>query len=230
LKNDDSSPGWLWRGSLSLLIAAILLMIGLLVATLAGVADPRPLGRLTVEDRFEHPDAWQTRSGGASVPSTSQQPLGRYRLKVAAGGQRVVLTGPYLIHAPCTIEVSAQQIDGASDVEYGMWWGQSESAVNLWEGINSNGYLGIEPASPPGGQPLRDWELFPHVRPLGQVNVFRVDIDAPQVVIRLNDEVAGKFIWTAPSVIVPGLVVQPTTEGSATIDFLVLRVWEAQPQ
>jgi hypothetical protein len=100
--------------------------------------------------------------------------------------------------------------------------------ANLLAEVNSNGYLGLGPGSASGTDSLRDWELFPHVRPEGQVNVFRADVNQTQVMIRLNNEVAGQFTWASPGEVMPGLIVQPSKSGSATIDFLVLKVWEVQ--
>jgi hypothetical protein len=227
MNKEEPLPVWMWRVSVGLLIAALLLTLGLLSATLAGVADPPPLGSLTVEDHFEQPAAWQIRSGAGSITSMTDHAAGRYRIRVEAGSERILVTGPYLIHPPCTIELSAQQIAGASDVAYGLWWGQPGPEANLLAEVNSDGYLGIGPGIASGADSLRNWELFPHVRSQGQVNVFRADVSQTQVMIRLNDEVAGQFTWAAPGEIMPGLLIQSPTGGGATIDFLVLKVWAA---
>ncbi len=220
----QSMPIWIWHTSRVLLAAAVLATLGLLAATLAGVADPRPSGLLAVDDRFADPSAWQISSdSGARFDLLTSG--AQYQVAVRAGAGQVTGTAPVTVTPPCTIELSAAQVNGAKDAGYGLWWGDANRRAVYLVGVNSDGYLAILPGGSQPQAPLRDSEMFPRLSSLGVPNRLRVDVGAGQVVVRLNDEVGGQFQLAAPQHIASGFFVRASSHGDATMRFLSFKVW-----
>ena len=223
----DRLPVWAWRFALALALGAALLTFGLLAATLLGAADPRPLGTRWVEDTFGIPSHWHLSADGEQI-AVPPAKNGRLELSVSAAGGNISGTFEEPIDCPCTIELRAEQLGGARDVRYGLWWGDAASRSVILAGINSDGYMGIEPGPLTPGSAIMEWQLFPHVRSSGQMNDFRVDIDAHQISIRLNDEVASRFLRDGSGPISAGLFVQASPHEAAVITFFDFRVWETR--
>jgi hypothetical protein len=222
----DEVPGWLWRASLALLAASVLATLGLLAATLAGVADPRPVGALVVDDTFQATSGWKLTPEGSINTSILPGEVGSYRVTVRAGEGRAFALAPYDIEAPATIELSARQIEGQGDAGYGLWWANQGQVADLRLGVNSDGYLAILPGANGSGFPAQNWHLFPHVRSLGQINRFRIDLDRGTITIRLNDELVSQFASSWPGSISAGLFVLASEHGDATLEFLRFEVWQ----
>ena len=223
----DRLPGWAWRSTLALVLSASLLAVGLLSATLLGVADPRPLGTLSADDTFSTPSHWHLSANGEPL---AVPPLRNGRLEIALSASGGDITGAFAgsISCPCTIELRAEQLDGARFARYGLWWGETAGIWRIMAGVNSDGYMGIEPGSSATGPAILAWQHFPHVRASGQINDFRVDIDAHQVTVRLNDEVAARFPREDGGSVSAGLFAQASPDDAALIAFLDFRVWETE--
>jgi hypothetical protein len=223
----DRVPVWAWRSVLALALGAALLALGLLVATLLGAADPRPQGELSVDDTFAAPSRWHLSANGR--PTTIPPPEnGRLEIALSASGDEIVGAFTDPIGCPCTVELRAEQLSGGRDARYGLWWGDSVGLRTALVGINSDGYMGIEPGSSMPGRATMEWQLFPHVRPSGQVNNFRADIDANQVTVRLNDEIAARVPRDGSGPISAGLFVRASPHDAALIAFLDFKVWETK--
>lgn len=223
----DQLPAWAWRSALALALSAVLLILGLLAITLAGAADPQPLGAPSVEDTFNQPSRWQLSANGERV--TTPDPInGHLDLSLSANGG--VLMGLFTepIRCPCTVELSAEQMSGGRDARFGLWWGDAAGQPVILVGVNSDGYMGITPGLSTPGAAFMDWQLFPHVRPTGHVNAFRADIDRSQVTVRLNDEVAARFARQGDSPISAGLFIQASPRDAARIAFLNFKTWETK--
>ena len=227
LNPQDRIPVWAWRFALVLALGAALLTLGLLAATLLGAADPRPLGTLSVEDTFGTPSRWHLSANGEQIALPALK-NGRLELPVSAAGGNVSGAFADPIDCPCTIEMRAEQLSGARDACYGLWLGDIAGRPVTLAGVNSDGYMGIEPGPLATGSAIMEWQLFPHVRPSGQMNDFRADIDAYQVTIRLNDEVASRFPHSSDGPIPAGLFVQASPHEAAVIAFLDFKVWETR--
>lgn len=225
---NDVAPGWLWRGGLAILSLSVLLFLGLLVATLAGMADPKPLGALIVDDQFDSAERWLLSSsdGQDIAPAIGEN---HFDVSVSPGSATILGISSQKIQLPGSIELTAAQLDGASDAGYGLWWGIPTDASTVLFGVNSDGYMAILSGVHGGAQP-RDWQLFPHVAASGKENVFRADIDGGgQVVLRLNDEVAGRFHAESAGVISAGFFIQASSHGSALFRLVRFRVWQVNP-
>jgi hypothetical protein len=222
----DTLPVWAWRTSIGLLTAVILATVGLLGAALAGVGDPRPSGNLTVDDYFETAHVWQISVQEGAESPVVKYDAGHYQMTVRAGTKQLLGTAPYEIHFPCTLELSAEQVDGQGDAGYGLWWGAVNQSPDFRVELNGNGYLAILPGDNQAGPLVRDWQLFPHVNPPGQINVLRVYIAREDTTVRLNDEIAGRMGAPRLSLISAGFFIQASQHGDVTVSFLSFRVWE----
>ena len=226
VNSPDRIPVWAWRSAFVLALSAGLMTLGLLVATLAGVADPQPFGALTAMDTFADPSHWHLSANGE--PLAAPEPKnGRLELSMSAGS---VVIGTYAnpIDCPCTVELRAKQTAGGRDARYGLWWGDADGHPTMLAGVNSDGYMGID-SGPSGHAPaIMEWQLFPHVRSMGQVNDFRADIDTHQVTVRLNDEVAARSPIEGSRRIWVGLFAQGSPRDAAQIGFLSFSVWETK--
>lgn len=228
MKTNNLIPVWAWRGGVILLCGAALVTLVLLAATLAGIADPRPLGVLTVDDVFTDAHQWRLSADDSNnaAPSLVE---GHYQVSVRAGDGQLIGVSPDDIVCPCTIELQGTQTGGEPDAKYGLWWGNAGHQPAILAGVNSDGYQGIQPGDSESGTPVRGWQVFPHVRRLGQVNVFRADIDGYQVTVRLNDEVAAQFSWNSQGRISAGFFVQASPQGDSVFQFLSFKAWEPAP-
>jgi hypothetical protein len=227
VKTNQLIPGWAWRGSIVLLCGALLVTLGLLAATLVGIADPQPSGVLTVEDTFANADRWHLASDDGSIAATSMSD-GHYEVSTRVGSGQLIGVWPDNIECPCTVELRAMQTHGGQDAGYGLWWGDTDHRPAVRVGVNSDGYLGILSGDGLSGTPVRDWQLFPHVRSLGQINVFRADIDERQVTVRLNDEVATQLGSGKSGHIPVGFFVGSSLHNDSTFRFLSFKVWETR--
>ena len=86
-------------------VMTLALVGGLLGAALAGVGDPRPLGRLVWEDA---PGAY-----------TLDEP-----------DSRLTPSLPRTFTPPGTLELVAQQAGGPGEAAYGLWWGEVRTLVS----------------------------------------------------------------------------------------------------
>lgn len=226
MQHTDRIPNWVWQGALGLLIGAVVITLVLLVATLAGVADPRPLGVLTIDDHFADMSRWQlTPDGEYSAPPSSGDLL---ELPVSAGGGELVGRFDAKMACPCTLELRAKQLSGAHDARYGLWWGDAAGRTVVLAGMNSDGYMGIEQKASTSSAMIMDWQLFPHVRPAGESNDFRADIDAQQVTVRLNEEAAAQFPWKHSGAVSAGFFIQASRQNKVLIGILGFKTWETK--
>ena len=73
-----------------------------------------------------------------------------------------------------------------------------------------------------------EWQRFPHVRSVGQINTFRADIEAHEVTVRLNDEVAARFLSDPGDQTSAGFFLQSPQQGVALFSLLDLKVWQTK--
>jgi hypothetical protein len=224
MSDHNEPPVWAWRASIGMLAASVLIAVGLLAATLSGVADPRPVAALVVDDDFQSATGWQMAPDGVSASARGAER--EYRLTVRAGQDQIWATSPHEITPPYTLELSARQISGQGDVGYGLWWGTADHTAAILMAVNSDGYMAVATVEPQSQAPALNWLLFPHVRPEGQINIFRADQVSGQLTVRLNDEIAGQFSADWPGRVQAGFFIRESQHGSAVIEFLSFKVWE----
>jgi hypothetical protein len=205
LTGDDSFPRWAWNASLIMLGGALLIALVLLFATLRGIADPPHFGEPTINQLFSGDD--------------------KGRIIAYEGDAQTVKTLAGEITCPCTVELRVVQTSGPTDAAYGLWWGLPIESPETLFGSTSDGYLAILPGDPATAAPVRDWQLFPHVRPLGEGNTFRIDVNEGQITVRLNDEVVSGFEISSRQISV-GYFVQGSRAGDAAFQLISFNTWE----
>src|SRR5688572_25925006 len=117
---NTTPPAWLKPASITILFGIIGITGVLVVLILAGIADPRPVGKQVADDILTSGDQW------TAYPEDTGWDANEDGLHVEADPEsRVYLTTPYAVSCPCTVEISARQMSGARDAYYGLWWGES---------------------------------------------------------------------------------------------------------
>jgi hypothetical protein len=202
MTDQDSFPEWLWRASLYSLIGVVGITLVVLALILMGVTDPKPIGTLTIDAPLDQVD-------------------GSMLTLVEANTQSLIDT-PYQIDPPGTIELTASLQSGPAESGYGVWWGENADHVQGLVAVNGNGYLTIVQAE----QPIMEWQPWPHVRSAGDSNRLRVDIEAGQVVVRINDEFTASFEAESGDPLQIGLYAESFNTGGAVVAFERIRVWE----
>jgi hypothetical protein len=92
-------------------------------------------------------------------------------------------------------------------------------------GLNSDKYLAILPGTMQGRGAIRDWQTFPHVRPLDAINTIQVTIVDESVTVRLNEEVAAQFPYIPALPLSAGLFAQAYADKGGTIELVRFKVW-----
>jgi hypothetical protein len=197
-------------------IAGTALTLG---AILAGLTDPDAIGRLVVDDRLIAFDGWAVSSQAANWEPA---PDG---LSVTVQPEtRAYFISPYSLTSTGTVEISARQIQGASDAIAGVWWGSEQSWTAA--AISSDGYFGMPSMHGDEYDMTLDWHRFPWLLPQGESNRIRIDFSPDgQVRVRLNEEIAAVVPWEGGSLIKLGLYVETTRHGGSVTNFERLRLW-----
>lgn len=217
-------PRWLGTAASLVLIVTVLGTGLLLIALLGGAADPKPLGRLVVDDRLDVDSGW-TAGGDDHVSTVSVN--GAYHITVMSPDRRAFVTAPYRITAPATVELLVRLENSPSVTRYGLWWGEGYDGPHMAAAVNGNGYLSVWSSNGTTIEFLRPWATFPWVLPAGQNNHLRIDLSEDRVLVGLNDEVVDTFSWQAQSSIQMGVVIETTVEGGAEIAVDRLLIWQA---
>lgn len=199
MNNADLPPHWLKPAALAVMFSAIGAVTLILVLVLLGIADPKPLGKLTLDDN---------------------QPI---ELSTTAG-HTIYQPALNVVQCPCTIETTMQQADGAPTAAYGLWW-RTNDALTV-TALNGNAYYAVFDDS---FNYQSEWQRFPWLLPQTESNRLRIDLNSDgTATLRLNDEVAASFTWSTLSPIEVGFYAQ-TTEGITSVRVNRLRIWSSNP-
>jgi hypothetical protein len=214
-------PAWLKPASAAILFGVPGITIVLVILILAGIPDPRPVGTLVVDDNLNSGNGWD------AYPEDQDWQIDQDGLRAGVeSDSRIYVIAPYSVSCPCTLEISAHQVSGASDAHYGVWWGEAVDGNHTAAGLNGNGYFGVFGFDGVERAMLVEWHVFPWVLPQRESNRLRVNLfEGGSGEILINDEDAGQITWTDGSVRV-GVFVETTATGRSTVLFERLRVWQ----
>lgn len=219
MTDQDSFPAWLWWGSVYALVGVIGIALVVLLLILMGIANPKPVGALTLDASLDDTNDWEIGElDGVSIEAHSDNLL----LSLAEADTKAFVATPYRIGPPGTIELAATLQSGPDEAGYGLWWGESADQIQGVVAVNGNGYLTILRAD----EPFMEWQPFPHVKSAGNTNRLRVYIEADQVVVRINDELAASFESDAGESFQIGLYTETFNNSGAVIAFEWIRVWQ----
>ena len=140
---DKDLPDWLWWLSLLSLPATAVMTMVTLSLVLSGVSDPRPIGRLKVDDDQSLDHGWTLLPEGGEDGISGAARNGVYIIRVEEPRTRAYATAPYTAYPPCTLEIQARQTEGPLDAGYGLWWGEAAGSPDYVVGMNSDGYLAV---------------------------------------------------------------------------------------
>jgi hypothetical protein len=177
----------------SAVIGSLGLTATLLILSLAGVSDPRPVGELLWADDLVSSNGWtiQSTSGQIDVPFINRE------LSVPPN-TLVFIKSSHKLYTPGSLILSCQQLSGAPDAGYGLWIAANDNN-SLVIGINTDTYLGIFEPLPSTADPVRPWRVFPHVKKFGEPNKFQLDFNEGNLTIWLNDERVTQIDYSSVS-------------------------------
>jgi hypothetical protein len=204
------------------MLFGVLGTIGILVILiLMGIADPRPVGPLVVDDVLNNSDGWM------ASPTDAAWQVDQVGTQLHAdAGSMVYLSAPYTVSCPCTIDIAVRQTEGARDAHYGLWWGEGVDRQYTAAGLNGNGYFGVISFDEDEASMLVDWHVFPWVLPHGDSNRLRVNLlDGTYGQVLLNEEDAADIRWAGGALHV-GFFVETTASGGSTVIFERLQIWQ----
>jgi len=224
LSHADNQTRLGWRIAMLSLIGSLAFAATLLALALAGVSDPRPLGMLKREEQFEDIAAWIALN--SKVLAGQNFANGRVTVEPQA---RLLITAPFTLHPPGTAILIAEQQSGDTTAGYGLWWGEAGASQTI-VGVNSDGYLAALKIEADRTTNILPWRLFPHVRGVGVINKWQVDLDANRVTIWLNDERVTEFAGISSQELTVGLYAEASKSGRATFKFDDMTIWESEPQ
>ncbi|MBN1955427.1 MAG: hypothetical protein JW900_10300 [Anaerolineae bacterium] len=162
MDDELAPPSWLWRGVLSLSILALLVGIGLSVATGVGGNAARPALEL----------GWSL-----------CEPVA---LRAAAGDSQVYFVGRPL--EAFVFEAAASLQDDVESAEYGLVFRAQGADRYRWFAVGGDGYLAVLQTERGTETPLYEWQQFPHVRRGRAANRLRLSCGGGWCHFWLNDE------------------------------------------
>src|SRR5258705_4499406 len=151
------------------LIGSLVLTAILLLLSLAGISDPRPVGEQVWVDDLTSFDGWEIQSAVGQI----DDPLRDRKLSLPPN-TLVLIKSPHKLYTPGSLIVICRQLSGTPDAGYGLWIAADYSPP-LAIGINTDTYLWIFEPPPSIADPIRPWHVFPHVKKLGEPNKFQLD-------------------------------------------------------
>lgn len=215
-------PVWVWQASIASLLVTIVASLVLLALVLEGIADPAPVGELVVKSDFTE-EGWQSWPPGI----TWFRQRNEYHFDLSENAPAAYLIAPFTLQTPGTIRLQAQQVPGAGDTGYGLWWGDEPGKAHTILVINGNGYFSLFKAQGEHlSEEIEPWQRFPHIRSQGQSNRLQVDLVGGQMVIRINDELVSTYTRPGDALLHMGVYVSAGQGGSTAIIFEELWVWQ----
>jgi len=200
------------------LIGSLVLTALLLILSLTGVSDPRPVGEQVWMDDFVSTDGWEI----LSVAGQIEHPVMNRELSISRN-VLVLIRSPHKLHTPGSLILICRQLSGPPDTGYGLWVATDDNTP-LVIGINTDTYLGIFEPPPSTADAIRPWHVFPHVKKLGEPNKFQLDFSERKLTIWLNDERVTQIDYSAVSLEV-GLYAE-TFDEKAVFKFERLEGWQ----
>lgn len=200
---DSLPPLWLWRLARLALLALLAGIAALAWAVAGGAADPRPVGVLRWEDHFGGAVAWRTFGQGAALAG------GALTLQPPLGGLGGAVTGPAV--ADYSFEAAGGQSEGPVGAAYGIVFDYQSPERYIAVLLNGNGYVQVVGAD---GREYLAWQEWPNILLEYEANRVRVDVQAGQALIRVNDEVllrlpaAGGWVGVLARASAPGQTVR----------------------
>jgi hypothetical protein len=222
---DKSTPRWLHPAAITLLILTLAITAVGITITSSGVADPRPVGTLILDDPLDNANGWIS-SPQTYIPVSDENGL---RIIVPAEQKQVRVISPFKVTAPGTLEVEAHQIGGESDARYGLWWGRGSRDVYTAAAINGDGYFAVWQGDGKQIIPIQVWQTYPWVRMHGQVNRLRVNFyEEGEAELLINDEFAARWEWSTMELEI-GFYVETLDSGESSVIFQRLKIWQIEP-
>jgi hypothetical protein len=198
MNNDALTPAWLKPAALAVLLGTIALVALILALVILGIADPKTLGTLTLDN----PESIELSS---------------------AAGHTIYQPALDAVHCPCTIEATMRQTSGESTAAYGLWWRTSD--VLTIAALNGNAYYAVFDNL---STDLVEWQRYPWLLPQGETNRLRLDLAGDgSATLRINDEIAASFTWNSISPIEIGFYLAPS-DTPLTVIIERLRVWSSE--
>jgi hypothetical protein len=172
-------PVTLWRAARWGCVLLASVIAGLVAAVALGVSDPKPIGSLQWEERWQESGSrWET--FGERVV------MGQAGLEIDVGKNELGGAVTRANSLAYTFEVAAGQAQGAVGAAYGIVVGYQGPASYLAVLINGNGYVEVVSAD---GREWMAWQQWPNILLGYEANRVRMDVRDGQGVIRINDEV-----------------------------------------
>jgi hypothetical protein len=169
--------------------AAVLGVIGITILFIvSGLGDPQPRGSLVFDEQPPDIARWSTIKGAPLADLIADGPI----LWATAGDQdmRILVAGPAEFDSTGSIGVAIEQIDGATDAGFGLWWGASGDDY-MAVAINSERYILVTDEGIDLAKVIMPWQPYPHVRGNGFENQLRAEFAGQQTTIWLNNEVVS---------------------------------------
>ncbi len=209
---NDQIPKWLWglaRWSFVILILVIAVMV---TAVALGVGDPKPMGSLKWEDRFDTRARWKTfgdelffGSGGLVIGVQQKGDYGGAVTTVEAASQ-------------FTIETAASQANGEMGAFYGIIFNYRDADHYTAVLINGNGYVEVFEKEGKVWMPQQEW---PNILLGNESNRVRLDVTNGEGLIRINDEVLMRLPITGGEV---GIVARASA-ANQRVRFSWVKLW-----
>jgi hypothetical protein len=156
----------------------------------SGLGDPRPTGSLVFDEQPPDIARWSVIKGAPLADLIADGPI----LRVTAGDRdiRILAAAPVAFDSTGSIAIAIEQIDGATDAGFGLWWGASGDDY-MAAAINGERYILVTGEGIDLAKAVMPWQPYPHVRGRGTENQLRAEITSQQTTIWLNNEVVRRF-------------------------------------
>jgi hypothetical protein len=221
--SSDQLPRWLWQAGVWGLAGVVAATLVTLVLALSGAFDPKPVGRLVLDQAPAGLD-WQVWPDDAPC----QIHDGTLVVTAPAAHTRIWVDTGLDLSPPLTLEIAARQIGGPREAGYGLWWGEAIGSETAVIAVNGNDYFGVFRGEQTW-EPVVAWQTFPHVHGQGQINRLRVDLGGDRASVRVNDEIAATFD-EPPHAGRFGFYMETFARGGSLVVFEWIQVWEQSPQ
>ncbi len=189
----------------------------------AGVADPPHAGSLIVQDDLNTLHGWSVWPNRAQLEVSGDGLI----VSAPATGMRAQAISPYTFRVPATLEVVGRQAGGPADANYGIWWGSCPDGACTVAAVNGNGYFAIYRIRGQAVEMIYPWARFPWVRPHGEPNRLRVDLEAAQATIRINQEVVAVVAGAETGLLHMGVLAETQQRAPSQVEYTMLSIWAA---
>ncbi|MEK7440775.1 MAG: hypothetical protein AABZ78_08275 [Chloroflexota bacterium] len=203
---------WLWGLAWWSFVILILVIAAMVMVVALGAGDPKPVGSLKWEDRFDSRARWQTfgdeiffGSGGLVIGLKQKGDYGGAVTSVEASSQ-------------FTIEAAAAQANGELGAFYGILFNYRDAAHYSAVLINGNGYVEVFEKEGKVWMPQQEW---PNILLGNESNRVRVDVSNGEGLIRINDEVLMRLPITGGDV---GIVARASA-ANQRVRFSWVKLW-----